>query len=157
AAAQDLKTGTIRRDPFAMIPFCGYNMADYFGHWLRIGKQLKNPPKIFAVNWFRKDEEGRYLWPGFGENIRILRWIIDRVKGRVKAKETPIGLVPYPEDINTEGLQMGRRELEKALEVKPEEWRREASEIREFFSRFGQRMPEELLQELEKLEKALGG
>lgn len=157
AAAQDLKTGTIRRDPFAMIPFCGYNMADYFAHWLRIGKQLRNPPKIFAVNWFRKDEEGRYLWPGFGENIRILKWIIDRVKGRVKAKETPIGLVPYPEDIDTEGLQIGRRELEKALEVKPEEWRREASEIREFFSGFGQRMPEELLKELERLEKALGG
>ncbi len=157
AAAQDLKTGTIRRDPFAMIPFCGYNMADYFGHWLRIGKQLKNPPKIFAVNWFRKDEEGKYLWPGFGENIRILKWIIDRVKGRVRAKETPIGLVPYPEDIDTEGLQIGRRELEKALEVKPEEWRKEAHEIREFFSKFGQRMPEELLQELEKLEKALGG
>jgi len=156
AAAQDLKMGTVRRDPFAMKPFCGYNMADYFAHWLEMGRRLKNPPKIFAVNWFRKDEEGNWLWPGFGENIRILKWIIDRCQGRARAKETPIGLVPYPEDIDTDGLDLPKGALEKALEVKPEEWRKEAQEIRAFFSQFGSRMPRELMAELERMEKALG-
>ncbi len=157
AAAQDLKMGAVRRDPFAMLPFCGYNMGDYFRHWIEIGKRTKNPPKIFAVNWFRKDENGNWLWPGFGDNIRVLKWIIDRIKGRVKAKETPIGLIPYPEDIDTTGLSIGREELEKCFEVNREEWIEEAKEVRKFFSQFGSRMPDEMWKELEKLEKALGG
>ncbi|MEO0242409.1 MAG: phosphoenolpyruvate carboxykinase (GTP) [candidate division WOR-3 bacterium] len=152
AAAQDLKTGTVRRDPFAMLPFCGYNMADYFAHWLDIGKKIKHPPKIFAVNWFRKSQDGRYLWPGFGENIRILKWIIDRVNGKVEARETPIGLVPYPKDILTEGLDLEEKALEEALRVDKKEWQKEVEEIKNFFSLFGERLPFELHEELRKLE-----
>ena len=90
----------LRSDPMAMIPFCGYNMGDYFGHWLSIGKKLSSPPKIFAVNWFRIDDNGNFIWPGFGDNIRALKWIIDRVNNRVEAKETPIGLVPHQKDLD---------------------------------------------------------
>ncbi len=154
AAAQDIKTGVVRRDPFAMLPFCGYNMADYFSHWLEIGKKLKNPPKIFAVNWFRRDENGRFLWPGFGDNIRIVKWIIDRIEGRVRARETPIGFVPYLEDLDLEGSEIPFDNVKKALEVNPKEWQKETEEIKAFFSQFENRIPRELQEELKKLEKA---
>ncbi len=156
AASQDVETGAVRRDPFAMLPFCCYDMADYFAHWLEMGRRLTNPPKIFAVNWFRRDEHGTFLWPGFGDNIRVIKWILDRINGRVGAKETPIGFVPYPEDIDLEGLDLPPGSVEKALEVHPHAWRREAGEIKAFFARCGERMPQELWRALERLEKALG-
>lgn len=149
------QVGVLRRDPMAMLPFCGYNMADYFGHWLNIGRRIPKPPKIFFVNWFRVDEEGNFLWPGFGENIRVLKWIVDRVKGRVSAKETPIGLVPYLNDLNLEGLDIKKEKLEKLFEINPERWDRELEDIGDFFKQFGHRMPEEMWQEYRALDKRL--
>ena len=116
-AAAIHQVGVLRRDPMAMLPFCGYNMGDYFQHWLNIGKRLTHPPKIFSVNWFRVDDEGKFIWPGFGENIRVLKWIVDRVNNRVKAHETPIGLIPYLEDLNLEGLNLHKEKLRKLFEV----------------------------------------
>jgi phosphoenolpyruvate carboxykinase (GTP) len=139
----------------AMLPFTGYNMADYFRHWLQMGKKLKNPPKIFSVNWFRKGEAGEFLWPGFRENSRVIKWIIDRIKGKAGAKETPIGLIPRPEDLCLEGLDIDRRSLERLLEVRPEEWKREVMEAESFYEQFGDRLPGELRAHLERLKKAL--
>ena len=114
-AAATQQVGVLRRDPMAMIPFCGYNMGDYFGHWLSMGKKMTHPPKVFSVNWFRTDDEGNFIWSGFGENIRILKWIVDRVNNRVQTKETPIGLVPYLEDLNLEGLNINKKNLKNYL------------------------------------------
>lgn len=150
-AAATHQVGTIRRDPMAMIPFCGYNMGDYFGHWLGMKERLPNPPKIFTVNWFRVDDEGRFIWPGFGDNIRVLKWIIDRVNNRVNAKETPIGLVPYLKDIDLKGLNIPEERLEKLFEVNREEWKIETAEIKKFYERFGTRLPEEILDEYKSL------
>ena len=108
-AATTGAVGVTRRDPMAMIPFCGYNMADYFGHWLEMGRKLKNPPKIFHVNWFRKDANGKFLWPGYGENVRVLKWMLDRIEGRAAATETPIGYVPAPGSLTLDGLDISRR------------------------------------------------
>lgn len=154
-AAAEHKVGTLRRDPFAMLPFCGYNMADYFAHWIDMGRRLKSPPKIFSVNWFRLDEEGRFVWPGFGENIRVLKWIVDRVKGRVGACVTPLGLLPYLSDLELSGLNIEREKLESILSFKKEGWSEEVKEIKEFFSKFGERVPEELVLQLERFEKAI--
>jgi phosphoenolpyruvate carboxykinase (GTP) len=154
-AAAALKVGVIRRDPFAMLPFCGYNMADYFAHWLKIGPQLINPPKIFMVNWFRVDESGRFIWPGFRENIRVIKWILDRIHGRVKAKETPIGLVPYLEDMDFSGLSLSSAEKEGLFEIDHAAWSQEIDEIKAFFGQFGDRLPQELLNQLEGLKKRL--
>lgn len=155
-AAADHKVGVLRRDPFAMLPFCGYNMGDYFSHWIRMGTLLKKPPKIFSVNWFRKDEEGNFIWPGFGENIRVLKWIVDRVKGRCGAKETPIGLLPNRKDIETSGLKIDEAKFEKIISYERQGWDSEIKEIREFFSKFGDRVPKELKEELKRLEKSVG-
>lgn len=154
-AAAILQVGVLRRDPMAMIPFCGYNMADYFAHWIRIGEKLKNPPKIFLINWFRQDEDGTFLWPGFGENIRVLKWIIDRVNGRVPARETPIGLIPRFEDLELEGLNLPKEKMEKLFKVDRQEWMEEVQAIGEFFGKFGDRMPSEISEELDKLQKRL--
>jgi phosphoenolpyruvate carboxykinase (GTP) len=154
-AAAALKVGILRRDPMAMIPFCGYNMGDYFGHWLGIEEKLTNPPKIFTVNWFRTDEDGEYLWPGFGENIRVLKWIIDRVNNRVGAKETPIGLVPNSEDIDLSGLDITKDSFEKLFEIDPAEWRAELQDVKEFLDQFGERVPSEIWQEYETLTRKL--
>ena len=135
------QVGVVRRDPMAMIPFCGYNMADYFAHWLSFGPRLKNPPKIFRVNWFRRDPEGRFLWPGYGENVRILKWIAERINGTGQAVETPIGHVPAPGAIDCSGLHLGAGALEAALHVDREEWREALGELREFYELFGGRMP----------------
>jgi phosphoenolpyruvate carboxykinase (GTP) len=135
------RVGVVRRDPMAMIPFCGYNMADYFAHWLSFGPRLKNPPKIFRVNWFRRDPEGRFLWPGYGENVRILKWIVERINGTGQAVETPIGHVPAPGAIDCSGLRLGAGALEAALHVDREEWREALGELREFYELFGARMP----------------
>jgi len=148
--------GVVRRDPMAMLPFCGYNMADYFRHWLWMGTRSSRMPRIFHVNWFRTDESGRFLWPGFGENLRVLKWIIERVNGRGEAEETPIGYVPTPDALDLEGLALSRETVRELLRVDPNEWRREAEAIAEFFRRFGDRLPEELWQEHRQLLRRLG-
>ncbi|HOF82675.1 MAG: phosphoenolpyruvate carboxykinase (GTP) [Acidobacteriota bacterium] len=147
--------GVLRRDPFAMLPFCGYNMGDYFRHWMNTGALMRNPPKIFAVNWFRVDENGKFVWPGFGDNMRVLKWIIDRVDGKVGARETPIGLVPDMNDFNMEGLPIPRSKMDRLFEIKPSEWKGEAGEIKKFFNGFGRTIPFELRTNLEKMERAL--
>ncbi|MGE5239375.1 MAG: phosphoenolpyruvate carboxykinase (GTP) [Chloroflexota bacterium] len=155
-AAAALKVGAVRRDPFAMLPFCGYNMADYFKHWLKIGLDLPQPPRIFLVNWFRVDENGRFLWPGFRENIRVLKWVLDRVHNRVKAKETPIGLMPYAEDLDLSGLDMRREDLDKLFVVDAKAWMAELDQVNEFFAQFGDRLPQEFTTEYQNLKKRLG-
>lgn len=157
-AAADGAVGKLRRDPFAMLPFCGYNMADYFSHWLTVGKAV-NPeklPKIFYVNWFRKDSAGRWLWPGYGENSRVLQWIFERVSGRGTAVRTPIGLTPPASEVDREGLDISDADMDLLLTVDDDDWRNEVPLIREHFSLFGDRMPGELLGELAALESSLG-
>jgi phosphoenolpyruvate carboxykinase (GTP) len=139
--------GVTRRDPMAMLPFCGYNMADYFRHWLTIGPRLKRAPKIFNVNWFRKDAGGKYLWPGYGENVRVLKWILERVEGRAAAAETPIGFVPTPESLTLDGISVSRTALEELLRVNPGDWVEEEQATGKFFEKFGSRLPEEIRSE----------
>ncbi len=144
--------GTLRRDPMAMQPFCGYNMADYFRHWLNIGQRLQAPPRLFFVNWFRTDDAtGDYIWPGFGDNIRVLKWVVDRVHGRVGAKETPIGLVPHLQDLELDGLDIPQDHLERLFAVHCEAWHAELAEIGQLYERFGDRVPHELADELRRL------
>ena len=144
--------GQVRRDPMAMLPFCGYNMGDYFRHWLRMRKSLKRPPKVFHVNWFRKSAEGKYLWPGYGENMRVLKWIVDRCRGRVPAYETPVGWMPEPEDIDVTGLaNLSSDDLTEALSVNLEEWKREVLSQDELFFRLYSDLPKELIFQRELL------
>lgn len=152
-AAAIHQLGVLRRDPMAMLPFCSYDMADYFRHWLNIGKKLTNPPKIFSVNWFRVDDNGKYLWPGFGENIRVLKWIVDRVNNKAKVRKTSIGLVPDTGSLELEGLNIPKENLEKLFEVNLSDWKEEIEDIKKFLSQFGTRMPEEILEEVKKIEK----
>jgi phosphoenolpyruvate carboxykinase (GTP) len=156
-AAAAGEVGKLRRDPFAMLPFCGYHMADYFGHWLKIGqREGATLPKIFYVNWFRKDlETDGFLWPGFGENSRVLEWVFRRCDDDAEARETPIGLVPTPEALNTDGLDIERDELEEILAVDTEQWKQEIPPIREFFDEFGDKLPAELTEQLDALEERL--
>ncbi len=139
----------------AMLPFCGYNMGEYFGHWLDIGKKMKNPPKVYSINWFRTDENGKFVWPGFGDNIRVLKWIIDRVHGHVDARETPLGLVPAVKDLDMTGLDIPKEKLEKLFEVKPEEWGQELAEIEQYFKTFGDTLPEAIWAEYHSLAEKL--
>ena len=157
-AAATGAVGVVRRDPMAMLPFCGYHMGDYFAHWIEMGKRLGDKaPKIFNVNWFRTDDEGSFIWPGFGDNMRVLDWIINRCEGKADAVETPIGYEPKPEDINIEGLEGITTETVKGLlSVDQELWKEEAKGIHEFYEKFGDRLPKELYTELEKLEAKLG-
>ncbi len=144
--------GQVRRDPMAMLPFCGYNMGDYFRHWLRMRKMLKRPPKVFHVNWFRKDKEGRFLWPGYGENMRVLTWIVDRCRGRVPAYETPVGWMPEAEDIDSTGLSdQDKANLPEALSLDLEEWKREVLLQDELFFRLYSDLPKELIFQRELL------
>ena len=148
--------GVVRRDPMAMLPFCGYHMGDYFGHWIEMGKILGDKaPKIFNVNWFRLDDEGHFLWPGLGDNMRVLDWIIARVEGKADAEETPIGFVPKAEDINIKGIEdeISLETLRSILKVDKEQWAKEAEGIEEFYQKFGDRLPKELHDELEKLKE----
>lgn len=158
SAAIGLAAG-VRRDPMAMLPFCGYNMADYWRHWLDMGKKLgKNAPKIFNVNWFRTDEEGKFIWPGYGENMRVLDWIIERCAGNAGAVETPIGYEPKPEEINIEGLEDEGITLDVVkdlLKVDKELWQEDVNGIRQFYTKFGDKLPDELKEQLSDLEKRL--
>jgi phosphoenolpyruvate carboxykinase (GTP) len=154
-AAATGQVGIVRRDPMAMLPFCGYNMGDYFGHWLRMGRSLARPPLIFHVNWFRTGADGRFVWPGFGQNLRVLLWMIDRVEGKGGAVETPAGMVPTPDALNTDGLPLSRADLESLLRVERDEWSAEVPEIRAFFDRFGDRLPAELSRSLDALSHEL--
>ncbi|RKU10462.1 phosphoenolpyruvate carboxykinase (GTP) [Candidatus Poribacteria bacterium] len=149
--------GELRRDPMAMLPFCGYNMGDYFAHWLEMGKSTdaSKLPKIFYVNWFRKDADGGWLWPGFGENSRVLKWIVDRVSGKGEAVETPIGYTPAPGAVDTSGLDVTDEQMEELLHVDVEEWLNEIALIREHYERFGEKLPEALSDELAALEARL--
>jgi len=150
--------GNLRRDPFAMLPFCGYNMADYFAHWLRIGASTdpEKLPKIFYVNWFRKDADGRWLWPGYGENSRVLEWVFDRASGRGEAVETPVGWVPAPGAIDIEGVDVSKEDMEELLRVDDDEWRTEVPLIRAHYGQFGDRLPEALAKTVDTLEQRLG-
>ncbi len=151
--------GVVRRDPMAMLPFCGYNMGDYWKHWIEIGETLDpdKAPKIFNVNWFRKDDEGNFMWPGFGDNLRVLEWILKRCDGEVEAKETAIGYLPYAKDINIEGLEgeVSLESLESILDVDKELWAKEADGIAEFYAKFGDKLPKELAEELATLKANL--
>ena len=149
-AAATGAVGVIRRDPMAMLPFCGYNMGDYWKHWIEIGQTLDpdKAPKIFNVNWFRKDDEGNFLWPGFGDNMRVLDWIVDRCEGKVDAQETAIGYLPYAKDINREGLDMTEEQLDKILDGDKDAWEEELKGVEELYAKFGDHLPKELADEL---------
>ena len=148
--------GVVRRDPMAMLPFCGYHMADYFQHWLDMGKKLGDKaPKIFNVNWFRTDDEGNFIWPGFGDNMRVLNWIIDRCEGKADATETAIGYVPKPEDIDLTDLDMDIDTLKSILDVDKDTWTKEAAEIEEHYKKFGDKLPQELRNQLATLKANL--
>jgi phosphoenolpyruvate carboxykinase (GTP) len=154
-AAATGTVGVVRRDPMAMLPFCGYNMADYFGHWLKIGRQLKRPPLIFRVNWFRKDQDGHFLWPGYGENIRVLRWILERIHETGKAKETALGYLPTPDAIDTEGLALAPGAMEELTSVDTPGWLNGVKEMEKFYKQFGGRLPGEIWNEHRRLKERL--
>ncbi len=154
-AAATGAVGVVRRDPMAMRPFCGYNMGDYFRYWLTLGKRLKKPPRVFRVNWFRKDSNGKFLWPGYGENIRVLKWILKRVQGQVEAVNSPIGLLPTPSSIETNGLNLKPSAMQEALSFDHDGWKKEIGEIDNFFSQFGNRLPAELKEEVVRLRNQL--
>ena len=153
--------GQLRRDPFAMLPFCGYNMGDYMGHWLEIGKAAESRgdadklPRLYYVNWFRKDDEGKWLWPGFGENSRVLKWIVERLEGTAEGVETPIGVLPTRDALDTEGLEISDRDLDLLLSVDRDVWRQEASLMPEYFSQFGERLPQAITDEHKALTQRL--
>ncbi len=154
-AAATGAVGVVRRDPMAMRPFVGYNMADYFAHWIEMGKKISKQPKIFNVNWFRTDDEGNFIWPGFGDNIRVLDWILKRCNGEAEAREVAIGYVPYAKDINVEGLDIDEKVIEDLLSVDKETWLEEVKGIKEFYAQFGDRLPKELEVKLNELETNL--
>jgi phosphoenolpyruvate carboxykinase (GTP) len=154
-AAATGAVGVVRRDSMAMKPFCGYNFGDYFQHWLNVGAKLKNPPKIFHVNWFRQGADGKFLWPGFGDNLRVLSWMLERVAGRAGAKETAIGNLPRPQDLNLAGLDIKPDVVEELLSVKQDAWRKEAADIRTYLGEFGARTPKAMYAELDGVEQRL--
>jgi phosphoenolpyruvate carboxykinase (GTP) len=154
-AAATGNVGIVRRDPMAMLPFCGYNMADYFRYWLEMGKRIRRPPKIFHVNWFRRDADGKFLWPGYGENVRVLKWILERVEGRGAAEETAVGFVPTRNALMLDGLQISSEAVEELLSVNPEDWEDDLADSKQFFGKFGSRLPRELREEHEKLSRRL--
>jgi phosphoenolpyruvate carboxykinase (GTP) len=155
ATAAAVGQAAIRRDPFAMLPFCGYNMADYFNHWLNMGRKVSNPPPIFRVNWFLRDENNKFMWPGYGQNMRVLKWIVDRVKGRANAVESPIGLVPQYEDLEWQGLEFARTKFQELMRVDREAGVADARSQEELFDKFLDRVPKEMLFERELLKSRL--
>ena len=156
-AAATGAVGVVRRDPMAMLPFCGYHMGDYWAHWLEMGEKLGDKaPKIFNVNWFRTDDEGHFIWPGFGDNLRVLEWILKRCEDKADAVETPIGFVPHAEDINIEGLEISLDTLKGLLDVDRDLWKSETEGITEFYAKFGDKLPAELRHQLDALKARLG-
>jgi phosphoenolpyruvate carboxykinase (GTP) len=149
--------GVVRRDPMAMLPFCGYNMADYWGHWLSLGRRLTRPPRLYRVNWFRRDDAGRFLWPGFGENLRILQWVVERTRGDGRAAETPIGYLPTPAGLNRTGLDVSDAALAELLHVDRAGWRTTLRGQAEFFAKFEDRVPAGIREEHEALAGRLRG
>jgi phosphoenolpyruvate carboxykinase (GTP) len=156
-AAATGEVGVVRRDPMAMLPFIGYNAGDYFAHWIEVGKgaDAVKLPKIFYVNWFRRDAEGNFTWPGFGENIRVIKWALERIAGTAAAIDTPIGRVPTPDALDTSGLDMRPDDLKNALTVDPEEWQREVADIETWFTKIGTSLPTSMRDELESLKLRL--
>lgn len=154
-AAAAGQVGKLRHDPFAMLPFCGYHMGDYFAHWLSMEQHASQLPRIYYVNWFRKDTAGNYLWPGFGENIRVLKWIFERTSGKHQGTTTPIGVLPGPTELDTSNLQLAPKAIETLLHVDPRAWQNEVSSLRDYFKLFGTKLPKGLLQELDALESRL--
>ncbi|MBZ5698938.1 MAG: phosphoenolpyruvate carboxykinase (GTP) [Acidobacteriia bacterium] len=154
-AAATGAVGVTRRDPMAMLPFCGYNMADYFRHWIEMGQRIPHPPRIFHVNWFRKGADGKFLWPGYGENVRVLKWILERIEDKAAATETPIGLVPTPDALTLDGLDVSSTTMEQLLNVDPSEWSKEHADIGKFFQEFGDRLPDEIRDEHARLGERL--
>jgi phosphoenolpyruvate carboxykinase (GTP) len=150
-AAAGGATGVVRRDPMAMLPFCGYHMGDYFRHWIKMQRSLSATPRVFHVNWFRKSPDGHFIWPGYGENMRILKWIVDRVHGRAQGRETPIGWTPYYEDIHWDGLKFSRATFEELQEVDRNKWRKEVIGHEEFFIALHDHLPKEMIYERELL------
>ncbi len=155
-AAATGAVGIVRRDPMAMKPFCGYNFGDYWRHWLKVGGELSNPPRIFHVNWFRKSEQGKFMWPGFGDNLRVLQWMIDRCDGRAQGRSEAIGVLPTVAELNLDGLDLDPETLEQLLNVDADGWRAEMGAIGEYLASFGQRCPEQLEAERERTQAALG-
>jgi phosphoenolpyruvate carboxykinase (GTP) len=154
-AAATGAVGVVRHDPMAMLPFCGYNMADYFRHWLGMGRSISHPPAIFHVNWFRIDAQGKFLWPGFGQNVRVLKWILERVRGGGKAVDIPIGMVPTPDGLEREGLDLPDSIVEELLHIDRADWENEVASQRKFFESFGSRLPREIQEEHEALAQRL--
>jgi len=147
--------GVVRRDPMAMRPFVGYNMADYFQHWYDMGKKIANPPQIFNVNWFRLDKDGNFMWPGFGDNMRVLNWILDRCEGKVDAVETEIGYVPNKADLQLEGLDLSDEVVDELLSIDIDAWKEDLANQREFFAQFGDKLPKEIKESMDTLEANL--
>ncbi len=155
-AAATGTVGVVRRDPMAMLPFCGYHMGRYLRHWLEMGRKIQNPPKIFNVNWFKRGDDGEFLWPGYGENLRVLEWIIQRCKGKAEATETPIGYIPLKGSLNLDGLDISDQALDKLLEVNRDAWVEELEGMQKFFDQFGYELPAEIIEEQQELKKRLG-
>jgi phosphoenolpyruvate carboxykinase (GTP) len=154
-AAASGAVGVLRRDPMAMLPFCGYNIGDYFAHWLKMRGAIKKPPRIFMVNWFRKDAAGNFIWPGFGDNLRVLKWMVDRIHGRAGGRETPVGIAPNDADLDLKGLDLSPAQVREALAVRPQEWTAELESTAEFFEKIGPTMPTELTERRKKILAAL--
>ena len=150
-AAATGAVGVTRRDPMAMLPFCGYNMADYFGHWLEMGTRVAHPPRVFHVNWFRKGADGKFLWPGYGENVRVLKWMLDRIDGKAGATESAIGLGPAESSLTLDGLEISRETVRDLLKIDPADWTKEAEATGDFFKKFGDRLPEAIREEQAQL------
>ena len=154
-AAQFGKVGEVRRDPMAMLPFCGYHMGDYFSHWLKMGGKMQKQPKIFHVNWFRVDEDGKFLWPGYGENLRVLEWILDRCNDKVKARPTPIGLVPTDDGLDLTGLDLTQQDVGRLLDIDRFEWVQEMEGQKLFLQKFGDHLPKVIGREREEQNRGL--
>jgi phosphoenolpyruvate carboxykinase (GTP) len=155
-AAATGTVGEVRRDPFAMLPFCGYHVGDYFQHWLAMGHAVAHPPRIFSVNWFRKGPDGKFVWPGFGQNMRVLRWVVERCRDRAPAVETPVGLAPSYEDLDWTGTQFGPDRFEHVMAVDPSQWERELASHDALFAKLGAKRPPALQVEREQLARRLG-